>query len=160
MQKFGWCTLVGVSLALGIALGQWQTSFANKARPAGGYVLSSKVPAYVIAKGKASVKILLDRHTIGAKEAYMGILTALPGTKVPRHRHKTSAELLYILEGQGQMTLGKRRFRVHAGMAIYIPPNTEHSVVVDTRVQSLKALQVYAAPGPEQRFKRGKPAME
>ena len=58
------------------------------------------------------------------------------------------------------MTLGSKKFRVKPGMAIYIPPNTPHSFHVDTKVQPFKAVQVYAKPGPEQRFKKGKKTIE
>lgn len=157
-KKSAWMLVLG--LCLGTLAGIGGTVIARPQPASGGFVLSAKTPAYVIAGGKASVKILLDKASVGAKEAYLGVLTALPGTKVPVHRHKESAELIYVLEGQGKMTLGKRVFRVKQGMAIYIPPNTPHSLHVDTQVQPLKVVQVYAKPGPEQRFKKGKKAKE
>jgi|GEM_PF-1485879 len=156
------CSCFGLGLLGSVIAGKKasQSSTTKVSIKQGGAVLASQVPVHVIAKGKASVKILLDKHSVGAKNAYMGILTALPGTKVPVHVHKDSAELIYVLDGQGMMTLGKKAFRVKTGMAVYIPPNTPHSVYVDTKVQPLKVLQVYAKAGPEQRFRRGVKVME
>lgn len=118
-------------------------------------------PVMLIAEGKAGARILLDETTApGLKEAAMTELVMLPGAAVPEHTHDASAELIYILEGQGTMTLDGQAQPVRAGMAIYIPAGVKHSLSVDTKIEPLRALQVYTPGGPEQRFKKGIPAKE
>jgi putative monooxygenase len=118
-------------------------------------------PVQVIANGKGGARILLDEATVpGLKEAAMTELVMLPGAAVPEHVHDRSAELLYILSGRGTMTLGDQTLQVKPGMAIYIPPGTKHSFRLETRVEPLRALQVYTPGGPEQRFKTGAEAKE
>ncbi len=109
-------------------------------------------PTYEIAKGKATVTMLSEGGS------YMGIITGKPGLKVPPHVHKDSAELLYVLEGGGWMTIAGKRSKVVPGMAIQVPPNTEHSfeIPADFKGGDFKAVQVYAKSGPEQRFKKGR----
>jgi quercetin dioxygenase-like cupin family protein len=118
-------------------------------------------PVMVIADGKAGARILLDESTVpGLKEAAMTELVMLPGAIVPEHTHDTSAELIYILEGHATMTLDGQAQMVRAGMAIYIPAGVKHSLAMDTKVEPLRALQVYTPGGPEQRFKKGTPSKE
>src|SRR5437762_3460887 len=79
-------------------------------------------PVHVIAEGKGGARILLDETTApGLKEAAMTELVMLPGANVPEHTHDTSAELLYIIEGHGTMTLDGQASPIRAGMAIFIP---------------------------------------
>lgn len=118
-------------------------------------------PVLVIADGKAGARILLDETTVpGLKEAAMTELVMLPGAVVAEHTHDTSAELIYILEGHATMTLDGQAQAVRAGMAIYIPAGVKHSLTMDTKVEPLRALQVYTPGGPEQRFKKGAPVKE
>lgn len=51
-----------------------------------------------------------------------------PGATTALHRHRTSEELYYILEGTGRMTLGSREFAVAAGDTICIAPATAHRI--------------------------------
>jgi len=122
-------------------------------------VRADHIPTYVVMGGKGGVKILLDQETVGAKEASMGLITALPGTVIPPHTHD-GAEFVYVLEGRGEVFLAGQTIPIEGGMALYIPPNTEHGVKVTTEVTPLRAIQVYAPPGPEQRFKTGKKVEE
>lgn len=118
-------------------------------------------PVHVIAAGKASARHLLDPTTApGLKDAAMTELVMLPGCKVPEHVHETSDEILYILEGHGTMTMDKKKLEVRAGMAIYIPRGTKHSMQLETKVEPLRAIQVYTPGGPEQRFKKGPTSKE
>ncbi len=132
---------------------------APPAPPAGAVVERVNQPIHVIAEGKGGARVLLDESTApGLKEAAMTELVMLPGATVPEHTHDRSAELLYILEGTGTMRLGDRTVEVKPGMAIFIPAGMKHSLRVDTKIEPLRAVQVYTPGGPEQRFKQGAPA--
>lgn len=99
---------------------------------------------------KTHVQILFEGGS-----ASMTRLTAFPGAKIAEHVHADSDELLLIEEGTGTMTLGERVLTVSAGQAIRIPKGTKHSFT-HTGKTPLKAVQVYAPAGPEQRFKQWK----
>lgn len=127
----------------------------------GAVVDRASQPVYLIADGKAGARVLLDERTApGLKEAAMSELVMLPGTSVPEHVHEVSAELLYVLEGHGVMTMGDKTVPVRAGMAIWIPAGVKHSFRLDTQVEPLRAIQVYTPGGPEQRFLKGPSAKE
>lgn len=50
------------------------------------------------------------------------------GTETRLHRHHLSEEIYYIVQGEGEMTLGDRRFVVRAGDSICIIPGTPHKI--------------------------------
>jgi len=86
----------------------------------------------------------------------MGILEAYPGVTVPEHKHEISAEMLYVLEGAGEMVVAGKRTAVKTGHMIQVPPGVKHSFSIHKDSDKrFVAVQVYAPAGPEQRFKRG-----
>ncbi|XXF77746.1 cupin domain-containing protein [Myxococcaceae bacterium GXIMD 01537] len=104
--------------------------------------------------GKGSVTMLLNPGT-GATAASLQLLELEPGGAVPEHTHPTSAEILYIEEGEVEMTVSGQTLRVRKGDAVYIPAGEKHSARVVSEKVPLRAVQVYAGPGPEQRFTQG-----
>lgn len=112
-------------------------------------------PVHVIAGNKASARILLDANTVpGLTEAALTELVALPGTHVPLHTH-TTPEILYILSGEGDLLMDGASRKVRGGDAIHIPAGVRHGLMVKTKIAPLRALQVYAPGGAEQRFRKG-----
>ena len=65
------------------------------------------------------------------------------------------AEPCYYLMRHSFPIAGKT-MTASAGDAVYIPANTEHSARVVGAKESVIAVQIYAGPGPEQRFTKGK----
>lgn len=61
--------------------------------------------------------------------------------EVPLHIHKTHTETVYVVAGEGEMTLGDKRFPIKAGDFVKIDENTPHGVVV-TSSEPLKVLSV------------------
>lgn len=51
-----------------------------------------------------------------------------PAEETKAHQHDVSQEIYYILEGEGIMTLGSRKFDIRSGDAVLIPPGTVHKV--------------------------------
>lgn len=100
--------------------------------------------------GKLRVHILLDAES-GATFGSFAILDGDADLAVPEHVHESSAEVLLIEEGDGTFLIGEERTTVVAGQVFYIPANTPHGYEPGT--QPLRAYQVYAPPGPEQRFR-------
>lgn len=151
--------LCQVALPLLLALGP--TKPEPRAPVRGALVDRASQPVHLIAEGRGGARILLDATTApGLQEAAMTELVMLPGAKVPEHVHDREAELIYVLEGHATMTLDGQASLVRAGMAIFIPAGVKHSLIVDTQIEPLRALQVYTPGGPEQRFRKGTTSKE
>ena len=113
-------------------------------------VHGADVKTYKIAGRKASARLLLDGT--GAKLA-VDELEAETGATIASHKHQAQDEVLYFLSGRSTTTVGKQTFETAAGDALRIPANAPHAMKV---TEPLKAIQVYAPGGPEQRFKKEK----
>jgi mannose-6-phosphate isomerase-like protein (cupin superfamily) len=50
--------------------------------------------------------------------------------EVKKHKHIYHSEHVYILEGEGEMLLGEKKFKVKKGDIIFIPKNTIHALKV------------------------------
>lgn len=111
-------------------------------------------PAYRSPDGKATMHLLLEP---GEGGAYLGRGSFLPGAGTPPHRHQGSEELIYVISGEGTMTLGNDRLSVKAGTAVRIPAGWEHSFQVGG-AGPMEVVQVYSPGGPEQRFRDWQPA--
>lgn len=61
------------------------------------------------------------------------------------HKHEAHTENLYVLEGEGKMTVGDTTFMIKPGDYFQIPKNTPHAVVV----LSKKPLKVISVQAPE-----------
>lgn len=131
---------------------------AKSARPASPTVrhrvTTAEAPRHIIAQGKGRATLLLNEGT-GATAASLTLLELQPGGEVPEHTHDTSVEILYIEDGAADMTVSGQTLRVSKGDAVYIPAGAKHSARVITPGAPFKAVQVYAGPGPEQRFTQG-----
>ena len=61
--------------------------------------------------------------------------------QVPLHIHKYHTEIIYILDGTGDMTLDDKVVKINKGDYIRVPENTKHGVKV-TSENPLKVLSV------------------
>ena len=102
--------------------------------------------------GKLRVRILLDTDGAGARYGGLAVLDGDADAAVPQHMHPSSAEILFIEEGSGEMHVGARTVRVRPGAAFYVPPGVLHDFRGDGTAP-LRAIQVYSPSGPEQRFR-------
>lgn len=76
----------------------------------------------------------------------MGYVVMQPGGEVPGHTHMQE-EVYFLLEGQGQITVGETVYEMTPLSAVYIPPDTYHHLV-NTGAAELKFVFTYA-PGGE-----------
>ncbi|MEE8409233.1 MAG: cupin domain-containing protein, partial [Myxococcota bacterium] len=121
------------------------------------YVVSGKdAPAYLIAGGYGIAKLYVNAST-GARDVAVSILTLAPGATIPEHVHDTSSETLYIERGEVEIIIAGKKLTARQGDTVYIPSGVRHSAKVIGPIDTLKAIQVYVGPGPEQRFAKGKP---
>ncbi len=107
-----------------------------------------------IAAGKGTVKILVDPQAAAQARASLELLAFKKGAKVSEHRHPSEAEIVFVTQGTGTLRVSDKAMVVSRGDLVYIPANTAHSFVTTAR-EGLHAVQSYAPPGPEQRFKTG-----
>ena len=92
----------------------------------------------------------LDLEKEGSPEVYLGRLEG--SAPVAEHDHATSWEVLCAIEGSGTFTLDGIPKHIAGPVIVAVPPGRKHSWQPDPGVK-LVAIQVYAPPGPEQRFK-------
>jgi mannose-6-phosphate isomerase-like protein (cupin superfamily) len=50
--------------------------------------------------------------------------------EVKTHKHVTHSEHVYILDGEGEMTIGDKKLKIKKGDIVFIPKNTFHSLKV------------------------------
>ena len=100
------------------------------------------------AAGKMHASILVD----DAK--YPASLGLLSGTSpVAEHAHDTSWEILYAEAAVGSFVLGGVETQLGPAQFVFVPPGVKHAWR-PTAGSSLRAIQMYSPPGPEQRFKK------
>ncbi len=111
---------------------------------------SSEALVLVAPHGKASIARLADGH-----EAFFGILELAPGAAVPEHRDATE-EYIYVLSGHGVVTINGDSYAVAPHSLIYMPANA--LVSYSNGPAELTAVQVFAGPGPADKYDAWKPA--
>ena len=109
-----------------------------------------------IGGGKGQVRLLLEQGGKGEGKLSLEHFTAGPGMSVPEHVHVAESEVLYVLEGEGTMTVGGQTVTVKPGTAVHIPAGVKHGFTVTKG--PVVAIQSYGPAGPEQRFKQPPPA--
>jgi len=72
--------------------------------------------------------VWLAGKTIGNAEGLvLGRVTIKAGKSNPRHRHPKTEEVLYLLKGRLEHTMGEKTFTLSAGDTITIPPGVFHN---------------------------------
>jgi quercetin dioxygenase-like cupin family protein len=111
-------------------------------------VRGQKTPPLRWAKGAMSA--WLDVGPDVSKRAYLGRLVG--SAPVAEHVHKDSWELIYASDASGTFVLDGKEQKLGPKQVVVVPPNTKHEWRPDPG-SVLRAIQVYAPRGPEQRFK-------
>jgi mannose-6-phosphate isomerase-like protein (cupin superfamily) len=78
-------------------------------------------------KGVLGFRTLFSADTTTTQALTAGIADLNAGGWLGLHRH-TPAEIYYIVEGHGTVTLEGVDYQVCAGTAVYIPGDTEHGI--------------------------------
>jgi quercetin dioxygenase-like cupin family protein len=122
----------------------------------GKFVLGAteKGATHTIAGGKVKAHVLFDATDTGSSLASASVVEFAPGAELPRHSHEGSAEILYILAGSGEVTIGSEKIAFGPDQVIHIPENQPHAARFGTAEKTV-ALQIYAPAGPEQKYKAG-----
>jgi quercetin dioxygenase-like cupin family protein len=121
--------------------------------PAGAkFVVGTASESLSVFAGKGKIKPLLDPAKTGNKSLYVGLLEAEPGAEVPRNSHTGSAEILYVLSGAGDVTIGSEKIPFGAEEALHIPDGQPHAAKF-TGPEKTIMVQVFAPAGPEERYR-------
>ena len=76
---------------------------------------------------------------------------------MPRNTHPGSAEILYVVSGAGDVTIGSEKIAFGAEEALHIPDGQPHAAKF-TGPDKTVMLQVFAPAGPEERYRAAQPA--
>ncbi len=79
-------------------------------------------------KDGSTIRELMHPQHHAAKNQSLAEAIVSVGTTTLLHRHKQTEEFYYILEGEGEMVLGDKKFTVTVGDTICIKPNTPHQI--------------------------------
>lgn len=73
-----------------------------------------------------SIQWLVSVRQLADSQLTFGYVEIKPGMKNTRHYHPNCDEVLFLLEGELEHSLGEARFPLRAGAAIHIPMGTPH----------------------------------
>ncbi|MCA9406222.1 MAG: cupin domain-containing protein [Candidatus Omnitrophica bacterium] len=101
---------------------------------------------------KFDAKMGMIAPVIGAQKLGYNITAVPPGKRAfPFHNHRVNEEMFFILEGAGEVRIGKETYPVRSGDFIACPPggkDTAHQII-NTGTQELKYLAVSTKMTPE-----------
>jgi len=96
------------------------------------------VPAFVTKDGSQIRELLAYRNSCIRLQS-LAEARLVPGAATTPHYHRKTEEIYFILQGVGEMRIGKECRRVRAGDAIAIPPRAVHTIR-NTGTQELRFL--------------------
>ena len=96
----------------------------------------------------AEIRFLANK-THHAKNAFVGQLTVPAGGKVPLHQDETE-EYIYVLSGAGTIWIDGQKHSIKKEDLVYMPAKAK--VRFENGKKPLKALQIFAGPGPEKKY--------
>lgn len=76
-----------------------------------------------------SIQWLVNREMNKNCEMTFGHVVIMPGEKNVLHVHPNCDEVLWLIEGELDHSLGDESFRITPGMAIFIPRNAPHDAI-------------------------------
>lgn len=100
-----------------------------------------------------TIRFLASPGATGARGLSFGIVRAEPGPGHSLHSHDEAEEIIYVLEGEGELIVeGHDPVPLAPGGSIFIPPGAKHSTR-NTGTGVFTTLIVYSPPGPEESLK-------
>ena len=99
--------------------------------------------------GTVTWSTLLSSNLTPTNSLTAGLATCKPGTFLAHHRH-AQAEIYFIVEGEGIVTIDGEEKKVSKGDLVYIPGNAEHGVRSTGEEEDLKWLYCFAADSFEE----------
>lgn len=95
------------------------------------------------------IRMLSEPMVTNAERFSFGVVELAPGKGHERHNHAGAEEIIYVVRGQGQQMIDDQPpITVGPGASIFIPADVYHSTV-NTGMEPLHLIIVYAPAGPE-----------
>lgn len=91
-------------------------------------IVNLRSAAVIRTRHGSEIRPLVDRTTSSITRCSVAEELLPPGAAVTRHFHETTEEVYYVLEGDGEMTVGDETSPVGPGDAIYIPVGSVHTL--------------------------------
>jgi mannose-6-phosphate isomerase-like protein (cupin superfamily) len=106
----------------------------------------SQIPGRTYPARRRTQNLVGGASPIQATNFSLGHVTLEPnGGQVPWHQQEQE-EIYFIAEGSGEMCLGDERATVHAGQAVYIPPQVFHQLT-NTGATPMRMIYCYGPAG-------------
>ncbi len=106
-------------------------------------VVASGTLAYVEVPNGARVKMLFDRSRAGTQNIALAQGDLLPRARLLFHYHEVE-EVVFIMEGQGIVTIDGLESPVKAGDGILVPARAVHSLRNPSETASIRFVSAYA----------------
>lgn len=88
-------------------------------------------------------KLLASKDTIGCKNLCAGVSFFPANKHALGHIHEKEEELVYCLEGKGEIIIDGKSEKIKPGIVVYIPPKSLHSVN-NTGEETIKLFFVFS----------------
>jgi quercetin dioxygenase-like cupin family protein len=82
----------------------------------------------------------VSMHSIGGEQVLLCRVSYDPGAIVARHSHENTEQVMYVLDGELEMTVGSETRRLGAGDVVVINRGVEHELHSDTGCTFFEAL--------------------
>ena len=84
--------------------------------------------AMEVKKGVRDWKVIYPETGFPVKSLVLGVVEVEPKNSTPLHKHNCE-EVYCILEGEGLLEIGDKRYNVMPGDAVYIKENMPHRII-------------------------------
>lgn len=101
---------------------------------------------------KFNAKMGMISPAVGAQKLGYNITAVPPGKRAfPFHNHRVNEEMFFILDGTGEVRIGKEIHQIRKGDIISCPPGGKETAhqIINTGTQELKYLAVSTKMTPE-----------
>jgi quercetin dioxygenase-like cupin family protein len=79
-------------------------------------------------------------HSIGGEQVLLCRVRYEPGARVPRHAHEHTEQVMYVFEGELNMTVASETRTLRAGDVVVVNRGTEHELWSDRGCAFFEAL--------------------
>ena len=93
-------------------------------------------------KGR-SYKLLATRDILGCSNLCLGVSFFPPGEHAPGHIHEKEEEVVYCMEGSGELVIDGKPEKLTPGTVVFMPPGSLHSVN-NTGDKTIKLVYVFS----------------
>lgn len=91
-------------------------------------------------------KHIIGPDILGAKTMCFGTAVFHPnGEAAPPHSHPLEEEIMYVVEGEGEIIINGMPNPLKPGICIYVPPTAKHQLI-NTGHAPMKVLYVFSPP--------------